>query len=229
MNNKKIVDEDFWELIDSLSADFHNIVGFHITSYSEAERFITKTYYDKHKPDLNALRQESNSKIYVSERTLREYWPIDKTKQLNHIPSNRVLDIISECLGYASWSDYCNIQRRNTINEYSFFNPSDYKVDEMKENYRFYVGWFPIYYVEFEYLGKYQFKIISHSYNIRKKYRKGEIVTAYGFGLHYLYNMDNTTQNSKAVEGYPLFPTIMMRQSPDTECRKEGAGVFVLS
>lgn len=131
-------------------------------------------------------------------------------------------------MGYASWYDYCNIQRRSTITEHTYFNPLDYKVDEMKKNYKFYVGWFPAYYVEFEYLGKYQFKILSHSYNIRKKYRKGDIVTAYGFGIHYLYNINDTTTESKTVDGYPLFPTIIIK-SADKEHTNNDTGIFILS
>lgn len=248
-NTQRIVEDDFWDLINQLEIDFYVNCGINLKNYKEAVDFIDETYRTKKKSDWNALNRKperkNSSGNFISPRTLSEYWPINKQEEpkapedsekkqedekKGHIPSERVLDIICVCIGYKNWTDYCRIKRKQVIDENTFFNPLDYNVDKMtKDDPPFRVGWYPTYFVEFKCIGKYQFEVVSHSYNITKKYRIGKKVTAYGFGIHYLYNMSNTSKDSKAVDGYPLFPTIFIKPSKDIEYNKNETGVFVIS
>lgn len=131
-------------------------------------------------------------------------------------------------MGYECWSDFCRILRREVITEDTLFNPKDFVVERMKKGETYRIGWFPRYFIDLKYLGDYKFKVISHSYNLRKRHRKGNILTIYGCGISYTPHIDEL-KNSKDtyVEGYPLYPTIFIKTKPEQNSDMEDSISFL--
>ena len=167
----------------------------------------------------------------VSPRTLRYYWSRDKDKKTDkenndERPNPRKLDIICVSMGYDNWNCFKEITRR-AIKIDSYFDPKDFKVENMAEGYTFRFGWFPQYFVELKYLGNYIFEITSRSYNLRQRFQLGQKITAYGFGLIYAYEVcrykeempngeketciNKETENKISASGCSLYPGIFFK------------------
>lgn len=77
---------------------------------------------------------------------------------------------------------------------------------------RFILGWMPIRFVELEYLGDNQFRILNLSDNIKRK--KGDIIVAQRFRLEYREIYDEATNEGQeiSISGFPLYPKIILEK-----------------
>lgn len=215
---KRSISEDFWDLIKELDNYFFDYYGVHLYNVTRAKNIIDNEYARKRKHNTEEL--DENGKLpTISERTLRYYWKEEgiTNKEIKGNPPNEsTLDIICIALGYECWSDFCRILKREVITEDTLFNPKDFVVEKMKKGETYRIGWFPRYFIDLKYLGDYKFKVISHSYNLRKRHRKGNILTIYGCGIRYTLTFDKVTDSKDThVEGYPLYPTIFIKTQPE--------------
>lgn len=214
---KKEIEAGFWDALNELNRHFFNRFGCELSNVKEAKKIIDDEYARKKGKNLSELNGDGELPS-VSTRTLRYYWRKDgemtQKEKEGKSPNISTLDIICICVGYATWDDFCLIMRRNKITEDSLFNPEDYIVEKMEKGKTYIIGWFPCYFIELEYLGNYEFKVKSHSYNLRKRYDRHDKLTIYGFGLHYLPHIDEVSDSeNKVIDGYPLYPTIFIRKT----------------
>lgn len=161
-----------------------------------------------------AIKIEENGGRKISEDTLIDIWQ----QELEHYPYTDTLNTIVQAINYRDWDSFCDITDRNTT-LYSFFDPAKYNVESLQVGEEITLGWFPQYYVSFEYLGEYEFKILSCSKTFKRQ--AGNIITAHGFGLRYTYNIPEDTFDDKGniieTMGYPLYPSITFRVAPMPE------------
>lgn len=227
---KRSISEDFWDLIKELDNYFFDNFGVHLYNVTRAKNIIDNEYARKRKHNTEEL--DENGKLpTISERTLRYCWKEEgiTNKEIKGNPPNEsTLDIICIALGYECWSDFCRILKREVITEDTLFNPKDFVVERMKKGETYRIGWFPRYFIDLKYLGDYKFKVISHSYNLRKRHRKGNILTIYDCGISYTPHIDEL-KNSKDtyVEGYPLYPAIFIKTKPEQNSDMEDSISFL--
>lgn len=237
------MDNETIYLLQELEEAFKAMTGYSLTMSEKAASFIQEKCGDSNHYDSNG-----NEYFPVSSRFLRDYWPsmvksrnkenYEETKgkpRVNTAPSKSKLNLISKCAGYTSWEAFCNITKKRIITENTYFDPKDFKVENMKENdLPIIIGWYPQYFIKLQYLGNYQFKVLSYSYNLSHKYEEGEIKKIYGFEVRYIYEIgealglrkkENETEEEykkrnkeqKYVGGCPLFPQLLIFTKPKNE------------
>lgn len=223
-------DDDFWDLMKELDFKFEEKFKVSLSDYDKAAQYINDEYFKKRSSNNAELNDEGKTEE-VSPRTLRYYWSRDKDKKTDkenndERPNPRKLDIICVSMGYDNWNCFKEITRR-AIKIDSYFDPKDFKVENMAEGYTFRFGWFPQYFVELKYLGNYIFEITSRSYNLRQRFQLGQKITAYGFGLIYAYEVcrykeempngeketciNKETENKIFASGCSLYPGIFFK------------------
>lgn len=173
--------------------------------YKEASTYINE------KCNKGKKITEANENT-IGHQALRRLWGKDKPERYTY---TRNLDSIAESIDFGSWEKYIKIRKRD-ITLTKLFDPrqEQYDISKMRIGHKFILGWMPIRYIELEFIGEYQFKILSLSENINKKI--GDIIVACGFRLLYSEHYDEVTietkNETKTISGYPLYPSIILEK-----------------
>jgi len=235
-------------LLQELDEAFKIMTGYSLTESEKSAELIRKKHRYNH---------DSNSdEDYPSARFLRDYWPsLVKSKKkedynekkgkprVDTTPRTKKLNLIAKCAGYFSWEAFCNITRRRIITENTYFDPKDFKIEKMTKNDPpIIIGWYPQYFMKLQYLGNYDFKVLSYSHNLRCKYKKDEVVKIYGFEVRYVYevarsvglideNTDRENENSKKdlVGGCPLRPELVLMKEKGSSIEENTSAFIVRS
>lgn len=216
-------------LLQELNEAFEAMAKYSLTESEKAAKYI-----NQHKTNIYSS---------IGARTLRDYWP-SKVKSngegkgkpiVTSFPRVETLNMIAECAGYKSWAAFKAITLKKVITENTYFDPKDFRVENMKEeDPPIIIGWYPQYFIKLQYLGNYQFQVLSSSYNLKHEYEKDRIIEIYGFEVRYYYEEgvalglkqeDGETEEEykernkgqKYVGGCPLFPELHIFTKPQKE------------
>jgi hypothetical protein len=172
--------------------------------YKKASTFINE-YCNKGKK-ITEVKENT-----IGHQALRRLWGKEKPERYTY-PRN--LDSIAASIDLGSWANYIKIRKRD-ITLTSLFDPrnEEYDISKMRIGHKFILGWMPTRFIELEYIGEYQFRILNLSDNINRKI--GDIIESHGFRLLYSeqYNEVAIEDHKKTISGYPLYPKIILEKT----------------
>lgn len=205
----KILKERFLEA--DINVDLSNslkMVEYVKTNYKINHRELYGEERSKEIIDMTVKSGEDT--LLLSDVFFRRYWPVNGEYKGENIPNEKSLDILAVLLGYKTFRDFYKEVRRGKKDDNSFFDPESIVVRNLKVGEKITVGWFPIHYAQYEYLGKYKFKLLDISETFQHDHTIGEVKTIYGFGILIAPSL---------LEGYSLYPRIIYR-SKDSILKK---------
>lgn len=187
------------------------MVKISIEHLSGVKKKIEKKFeLDKGDPTINNIvsvivKYTQANDLSISPRTLRRIWKTEGKPDDYVDHEEAILNSLVQILDKdSSWEVYRkNLRVRN---EKSYFSPEQIKVSELEIGSRIVVGWEPIYFFDLEYLGDYNFCIIS-SYNERYI---GRELSAEAFLIK---KMEVSYDLEKGVYGYSLPQIICIQDS----------------